>query len=423
MFDTPEELLDAVRLGEDSSLELKEVVFSGTRVRGPRRDDLADEMAAMANADGGVIVLGIADKSREVVGIEKERLDQVEDFAREAALDSVTPPLFPGIRRSTLPDELGRDQAVIRIDLDRGIDVHKGPGGYFRRVGSAKRPIDAAVVERLQQSRGMSRRVTFDERIVRDAVLDDLDPSLYERFRTELSDGDVETFLTKISVATVDPSGTTRPTVCGVLMASERPADHLDGAFIQAVAYRGDVQQSATELDRYQLDAEDIHGPLDRQVELAVRFVVRNMKIAAGKSLGRSDLPQYDLVAVFEALVNAVAHRDYSKRASKIRLRLYADQLHLFVPGDLTNSMTVESLPLRQATRNEAITSLLARTPVGIHYEGFQSPRSTMMDRRGEGVDQILLRSERLSGRRPIYRMIDDGELQLTISAADTDRR
>ena len=76
----------------------------------------------------------------------------------------------------------------------------------------------------------------------------------------------------------------------------------------------------------HQLDAADITGPLDRQVIEACRFIFKNMRMAAMKFLGRVDLPQYDMSAVFEALVNAVAHRDYSVHGSKIRLRMFEDR-------------------------------------------------------------------------------------------------
>ena len=89
MLDSPDELLRKVRLGEDSYLELKEVVFAGKRVRGPDRDQIADELAAFANADGGVLVLGVSDKTREVTGIPPRLLDVVEAYVSEVAHDSI----------------------------------------------------------------------------------------------------------------------------------------------------------------------------------------------------------------------------------------------------------------------------------------------------------------------------------------------
>lgn len=141
------------------------------------------------------------------------------------------------------------------------------------------------------------------------------------------------------------------------------------------------------------------------------------MQVFATKQEGRHDIPQYDMTAVFEALVNAVAHRDYSIYGAKIRLRMFADRLELYSPGAIPNTMTVESLPYRQAARNEAITSLLAKCTIPEADQQFIG-RSAMMDKRGEGVQIILDQSERLSGSRPVFSLVDDSELLLVIPAA-----
>jgi hypothetical protein len=84
--------------------------------------------------------------------------------------------------------------------------------------------------------------------------------------------------------------------------------------------------------------------------------------------------------------------------------------------------MTIESLPLRQSARNETVTSLLAKCPVPADLPGLKTDRTTMMDKRGEGVRTILERSTALSGRQPEYRLIDDAELLLIIDAASAIR-
>jgi ATP-dependent DNA helicase RecG len=99
----------------------------------------------------------------------------------------------------------------------------------------------------------------------------------------------------------------------------------------------------------YQIDAKDIVGSLDWQIAEACSFVARNMQVHAIKEPERQDIPQYAMQAVFEAVVNAVAHRDYSIQGSKIRLHIFADRLEIFSPGTIPNTMTVESLPFRCA--------------------------------------------------------------------------
>jgi len=145
-------------------------------------------------------------------------------------------------------------------------------------------------------------------------------------------------------------------------------------------------------------------------------FLRRNQTIAAVKIPHRVEMPQFSERAVFEAIVNAVAHRDYSVSGSKIRFFLFDDRLEIYSPGALPNTVRVESLALRQATRNELMTSLLAETPVPESTGNVD--RRFFMEKRGDGVPIILAESEKLSGKKPIYRLIDDSELLLTVFAA-----
>jgi len=419
MFDSIQELLEKIQLGEDSFLELKDVRFSGARVTAPQRESLADELAAFANGRGGVLVLGIEDQTREIAGIPADKLDAVESFVREVCNDSIKPPLAPFIERLSLPTTAGDVRAVLKIDVDRSLFVHQSPGGYFHRVGSSKRVMPPDYLARLFQQRSQARLIRFDEQIVPRATLDDLAPELWERFGTSRTRDSREDLLRKLGMAGQEHDQTWGPTVAGVLMASRDPRAWLPNAFIQAVAYRGTTAAPRGTHEAYQLDAKDITGPLDEQVVEACRFVHRNMTIAATKEMGRHYVPQFDMTAVFEAVVNAVAHRDYSIQDSKIRLRLYADRLELYSPGAIPNTMTVESLPYRQSARNETLTSLLAKCAVPDGFDWLVTERGTLMDKRGEGVRIVLDSSEALSGRRPEYRVIDDSELLLTIFAAE----
>jgi predicted HTH transcriptional regulator len=166
-----------------------------------------------------------------------------------------------------------------------------------------------------------------------------------------------------------------------------------------------------------QLDMQDIAGTLDAQIKDACKFVKRNMRVRAIKNPARTEFPQYSLSAVFEALVNAVAHRDYSIYGSKIRLRMFSEKMEIYSPGTIPNTMTLESLPLRQYSRNELISSLLARTPM--NFEMIDSYRKFIMDKRGDGVPIIYSKSVAVSGKKPEYELIDDTELKLTIFAGE----
>ena len=405
------DLLKHIALGEDSVLELKSVELKGSKVVGPHRDGMADELAAMANTASGVIVLGVDDTTREIRGIPLDKLDIVEGWLRSICNDSIDPPLDCVIRKLSVPDEQGVERAILRIDVPRSLFVHKSPNGYFRRIGSSRREMKPEVLARLFQQRSQARLIRFDEQIVPGTTVADLNPKLYNRFRTVISPrADLE-FLEKMQLVARDEDGALRATVSGVLMAADEPESFLASAFIQAICYRGTERNAAR-----QLDAKDITGPLDVQIRDACKFVERNSRVFAVKAPNRIETPQFSMNAVFEAVVNAVAHRDYSIYGSKIRLHLFADRLELFSPGTIPNTMTIDSISERQSARNELIRSLLARCPMNVDATGSQ--RNFIMDKRGEGVPIILAESERLSGKRPEYRLLDDAEVKLTIFAA-----
>ena len=410
MTNSPEELLQKIRLGEDTSLELKEIRLRGGSVSSPARHDLADEMAAIGNTYDGAVVLGVDDKTRDVIGIPIDSLDEVERYVFELCNDSVRPPLPFRTFRMQLPDVTGEMRPVLVIEIPRSLSVHESPGGYFFRQGSSKRRMPPEYLARTFQQRSQARLIRFEEQPVPQSSIDDLSEVLCSNYTTR-SDESRDVLLEKRGLLSKDDTGAVRASVAGMLFCSETPERYLSNAYIEAVRYQGITQDS-----NYQIDAQRIRGPLYRQIEQAMRFLIRNQSVSATKKPHRIETPQFSERAVFEAIVNAVAHRDYSISTSKIRFFMFDDRLEIYSPGTLPNTLTVDSLVVRQSTRNELITSLLAETPVA-DIQG-RGERDFYMEKRGDGVPIILGESEKLAKRRPEYRLMDDSELLLTIYSA-----
>ncbi|MDP2751035.1 MAG: ATP-binding protein [Rhodocyclaceae bacterium] len=404
-----EQLQQRIRLGEDSTLELKKLFLrdEGKTIE-PHPDGLSDELAAMANAKGGLLILGVDDKTREISGIAMAQIDRVEAWLTALCNDRIKPPLEVVTHHVELPDAQGVLQPVIVVEVPQSLWVHQSANGYFRRVGHAKRELPPDALARLFQQRSQVRVIHFDEQHVFGVSYADFDPLLVNRFTCEDQDAP-QVQLQRLHLLRETDEGLTA-SVAGVLLCSLTPHRWLRNAEIIAVSHDG-FENNADD----QVDAQEIRGPLDRQIWDAIHFVQRNMRTPARKVLGRVDYPQYDLAAVFEAIVNAVAHRDYSRDAQRIRLFMFSDRLEICSPGALTNSMTIESMARISAPRNEVITSLFAQ------YYPVEEPlfgKNQLMDRRGAGVRLILKRSEALSGKRPIYENLGDMELKLTIFAA-----
>ena len=404
------EILEKIESGESSGVEFKEVKLVGGQFR-PHRAGLADEIAAFANQQGGVVIFGVSD-NREILGIDIENVPKLIHFITEICHDLIEPPLVDYFVDSIrVPDETGEQKTLVYINITRSLWAHQSSNGFFLRQGDTRRKMTTEQLGRLLQARSQARIISFDEQFVPNTNKDTLRRDLYQRFiPTGVFNHEDEDLLLKRRLL-VKEGGEYRASVAGVLMCHDNPDEYLYNSFIQAVFYRSKERDA-----NYQIDAKDFKGPLDQQIIDAFKFAEKFNEVSARKDIGRIDQPQYSMRAIFEALVNAVVHRDYSKIGSKIRLFMFSDRLELYSPGALANTVTVENLRYAQATRNELLARLLSE--IALHDTmSRQVIRRHFLERRGEGVGIILNESETLSEQTPIYELFDE-ELRLTIFAA-----
>ena len=399
-----EEIRSQLQLAEDSTCEFKAIEFGGNRPRSPNREDLADEIAAFANGDGGVLLCGVTDAG-DVQGMTREQMVELDSLVVEVSTDSIR----PAVRIRTYHRQLN-DKPLVLVEIPQGDSQHDSPGGSYIRVGGTKRRMTSDERLRLAQQRGQARFHSYDEQTIPGSGFGTLDESLWRPLLSAEGAAEPQSALVKLALLGNDDAGVLRSTVAGVLLCTRGPEQWLPNAGITATRYLGSDRASG------QLDTQEITGPLNRQIGDAVAFAMRNMRVAARKDPARVNLPQYSEKVLFEAIVNAVVHRDYSIRGSKIRLSMFEDRLEVQSPGSLPNNLTLESMEARQATRNEGLTSVLARMTVeGI---GGSADRQYFMERRGDGVPIILRETRELSGKRPEYRLIDNSEVLLIIPAA-----
>ena len=402
MFDTRDQILNQLRAGEDGRAEFKDVRLGKRGVAAsPNTEELASELVAFANAfEGGVVFLGV-DDGGAVRGIAVERLDVVENWIVNLATNNCDPPIRPILRKDLLPDTAGADRHVLLVEVSRGLYVHRTSGGrYYVRVGSTKRDLTPLELARLFQQRG--REYVFDEQAVLTATVDDLNRNRLEAFFGRSPTIPWLDLLRNTRVTVPDENGVDRPTVAGLLVFGREPTDLLASGSIEAACYRG-TRLSSDDL----VHAERLAGPVSDQIDAGIAFVARFMQAPADKP--SSHVAPYDLDVVDEAIVNAVAHRDYAISGSKIRLFLLADRLELSSPGKLPNTITLDDMPYRTFTRNQLLVSFLSR---------IRSRRTgqVFLESRGEGVRKILQDGEAHAGRRPAYALFGD-ELRLTLWA------
>ena len=411
-------LLSSIRAGEDTELELKEVLFRGDRITfgsetGRATTKLAEVFVSMANTRGGTLVMGVRDADRVVVGVDPRKRDLLEQFVVNVATTNCNPMIVPALNWEHLPGEGHEPKLCLIIDVPISrFDVHQTSDGRFlQRIGSHRHLIPAERLARLLSARRMTDPI--EERPVFGSSLDDLhDLRLETYFRSRFPEwtrpGEwTSTLLVHKLTATTDAG--VIPTHLGILLFAERPEQYLPGAYIDIAAYRHGVADGNT------LDSRRITGPLPEQIGQALTYFGSSALVPTASRKdrdGRRDFPSYVHTALQEAVVNAVVHRDYDVRGSQVIIRLFPDRIEFQNPGALYNTLTIENVyaGCQPARRNQFLAGFMR------DYKSALTGTS-YMEARGEGFLNLVRDSRRLSGRRPELELIGEAT-KLTIYAA-----
>lgn len=417
MYEDIEALLSEIIAGEDTFLELKEVVFRGKQIligdAGRAAPELSEVFCSIANTEGGVVVFGVR-KDGAVVGIPLEKKDILEQFVVNVGLNNCRPITEPILNWMQLPDENQMLKLCLKVDIPKSrYYVHQTSDGRFlKRVGSHRHPIPPEQLGRLLATRNLL--IPFEERPALGADLDIIDSgrvdSYYQnRFkRTFTSDGlTFERLLVNLKLA-VEMDGRVLPTNLGVILFTETPERFLGGAYIDMAAYKGTVADGET------ADTKRIYGPVSEQIVRVLKYFQTSPLIATvsrKEAMGRRDLPAYVDTALQEAVVNSVVHRDYELTGSQIIIRIFSDRIEIQNPGGLHNTLTEEALytgcqPIR---RNQLLAGFMRDFPSPITGTSF-------MEARGEGFLNLVRDSEALSGKKPKIERIGEA-VKLTIYA------
>lgn len=230
----------------------------------------------------------------------------------------------------------------------------------------------------------MSKR-SPDLRPCAGATLDDLDPALIQAFQREvgrrrpgtpLLREPVEAMLLELGAVTLVRRQSV-PTLAGMLFFGRDPQRFYPGFTITFVHFAGVTTARSAPDEPLYLDNREFGGTLPEMIDAARATIYEKLsKRAMIDGFVRHDVADYPEVAYREAIVNAVAHRDYALEGSFVQIRLFADRLEVQSPGGLGGHLTVDNIVYEQYTRNPHIVRLLEEL-------GY-------VERRGLGVDQMI---------------------------------
>jgi ATP-dependent DNA helicase RecG len=367
----------------------------------PRR--LWETLSAFANTPGGgVIILGIDEESGfQVTGVaDPARLQS--DLA--SLCDQMEPPLRPLIQVHTLEGQPVVVAEIPEVPHTQKPCHYRGAGlmtGSFVRVADGDRRLSQYEIQVFLDGRGQP---TYDLEPVASRSLNDLDPTLLDAFVARLRgrpdapyrEWDRQRLLQVFRVL-VEHEGGLVPSLAGYLCFGVYPQDAFPALHLSVVRYpaarAGEVSARGERL----LDNVKAEGPLGALLRQGMNAIVRNLqRRAVVEGLFRRDVWEYPLEALREALVNALAHRDYSPlaRGTPVQVRIFPERLEAENPGGLFGPVTVERLgePGLLATRNAHLMRLLEDLPV--------EDGRVMCENRGTGIT-AMLESLRAAGMEP----------------------
>jgi ATP-dependent DNA helicase RecG len=350
-------------------------------VRGAfKPDDLAETLAAFANAQGGTLLIGVG-RGRKLEGVRDP------GAALAAVLDAgmaCTPPLLLPLPTTA---ELG-GAALLVVSIPPGMPhVYSVRGKYLRREGATDQPIPPDALRRLLLERGATswERLTPDG--AHSADLDEQKIFAYTQRVGPAAEADPHGFLFRRGAlarsaerealstydadtqheAAADASGVEAarsafsarrsalvPTNAGLLIFGKDVERFFPQCEITLVRYRG--REMSDEFIR-----EDVRDTLVESVRRAELWLSENMRRGSRMAgFERQDWTQLPLGAVREVLVNAVAHRDYSVRGEGIRIALFSDRMECYSPGRLPGHVTLQNIVEERFSRNETLVQVLS---------------------------------------------------------------
>lgn len=354
-------LIELIEKGEDSETQFKE--------RFDSIDSLAAEICAFSNSNGGNILVGVSDDG-EIIGLSIEDVKKLNQWVSNACSQKID------LQVSVTTQNIKYiDKIVMVINVPMGTNKPYMANGkdIWVKVGSDKRRAKREEIQRLLQSSG---HLYADEMPVDNTNLSDLDLDLFKAFyenRTDEKFEDIDIHLEKV-MSNLKLMTNGKLTLAGLLVFGKKPEERKPQFIIKAVSFFGN---SATG-GEYK-DSRDISGNVPKIFEAGRAFLINNLrKIQKGQHFDTTGILEIPIIALEEALINAIVHRDYFI-SSNIRIFIFDDRIEIVSPGTLPNTVNVESMKMGiHIERNPILVSLL-KDIKEIPYRGI-----------GTGVQRIL---------------------------------
>ena len=335
--------------------------------------EIARVLSGMANADGGTVLVGV-EPDKSVTGIPHEH-DELH-----ALVQAPQNLLRPQLNSACEKVRLGNLQ-LLKFEVASGLDIYRIAGGRsFYRVASETVPLPAEQIHALKEAK---KNVFYERQQALNATWYDLDSDLVQAFVDKTQPGKEPQHLLSHTYHLLDHSrALPSPNMAALLLFAKEPTRWHPRAGIDFVKYEGTERQHGGSLNvirRIRFEA-----PLARLIDEAVGRIkehIRERTIL--HDLFFRERLEYPTFAWQEALVNAVAHRDYGLSGASIEVWMFDDHISVRSPGLPPAPVTLEQLR-RQKSVHFSRNPLMVRALADLGY----------LREMGEGVPRMFQEME-----------------------------
>jgi len=339
-----------------TELEIRQLIAKGEgyhlefKLEAESNEDFAKTIVCFANTDGGKILIGIDDLGN-IVGVSD--VDELMRSIDDIAMNRCEPPITI-IQEHVVID----NKFVVIVHVEKGIQkpYRTKSGRYYVRASNRCRQASREELLRIFQS---TESLYYDELPVIRATISDLDYSLIRDFLKKYLDLDVESeedlryYLINLHLLTERNV----PTITGMLFFGKEPQKFLPECRIICANING------TDIGDSYLEIKEVLGTIPNIISNVESFLKNNLREEHNIMDFRPETEyEIPLTALREAVVNAIAHRDYTI-SGPIRIILFTDRVEIHSPGKLPNTVTVESMKVggSHVLRNPTIYNILAK--------------------------------------------------------------
>lgn len=354
--------------------------------------DVQDAAVGFANAEGGTLVIGVEDITKEPIPLKrwvgKKSIEEYNGFIQSLAA------LNPGIdfsHRFLFRDGTLTRDYILELVIRKSLRVHEtASGDVLIRKGASNIKLTATKVQELMRAKGIvSEEDTFLADVAPDPIIDG---------------APLNGFLASLPITNKDPlafslqerlidAKSYAPSVASALLFSENPSTVVPRqCAVKIVRY--DSSHEEIERDDLTEDRHTIEGPLQQQIESAFKTLKEVISRCVCWTIDGLRAPTYPDEALYEVLVNSVLHRDYAV-SDNVLISVYRNRVEFRSPGRLPGFVTTANILDARFSRNPKLVRLLSKHP--------NAPNKDL----GEGINTVVERMRKAGFIDPTFR--EDG--------------